>query len=95
MTGQELANALEDLGVDVSGWEVVTVRPEGKEKWPTQGWRLNGWTLTPGGKKGYANFGRGMENRESWLTSPDGLVAFYVEDVEELAETLLDLVQTA
>lgn len=90
MTGEELAKALEERGVTTTGWSVHYVQPEGKERWGTQGFTLAGWTLTPGGKKKYINFGRGMEKGESWLTSADGLLSIFIADVDELAEVLLE-----
>lgn len=96
MTGEELAAALEKLGVDVAGWKQVSIPPGGlgaeKEKYWRQGWQLGQWLLAPGAglKKVAPNFGDAIDRGSAYLHRLDCAESFYVGSVEELAGVLLD-----
>lgn len=95
MTGQELADALAELGVDVTGWRQVSIKPgelgAEQEKFWRQGWQLGDWLLAPGRglKKVAPNFG-GALDEGAFVHSLVLPISVYVESVHELAEFLLD-----
>lgn len=88
----ELAEALSSLGVDVTGWYRRSFPPEevGGKQW-TQGWCIGRWRLIPGGRKAYPNFGTPLSRGQSWLEELDGPLSYYVENLEELANLLHEL----
>ena len=96
MTGEELAKALEERGVDVAGWRQVSIKPgelgAEKEKFWRQGWQLDRWLVAPGAglKKVAPNFGDAIGRGSAYLHSLDYPESFYVESLDELAGFLLD-----
>lgn len=96
MTGEELAAALEKLGVDVAGWKQVSIKPgelgAENEKFWRQGWQLGQWLLAPGAglKKVAPNFGKAIEQGSAYLHRLDCRESFFVGSLEELAGVLLD-----
>lgn len=95
LTGQELADALAELGVDVTGWCQVSIPPDGlgaeKEKFWRQGWQLGEWLLAPGAglKKVAPNFGKAIE-QGAFVHHLESLHSVYVGSLQELADHLLD-----
>lgn len=95
LTGQELADALAELGVDVTGWCQVSIKPDTlgaeKERFWRQGWQLGDWLLAPGAgiKKVAPNFGDAID-RGAFVHHLVSAQSVYVDSLEELAGHLLD-----